>query len=196
MRTIRTKIYKFSELTEDAKQTAIDLFRPTENVWQKENYESLQEFAALFNLQLNRSNYGVAIRLGNIDYNPCGVKLATWLWNNYADRIYSKKQYWICNGVPNCVGVNAKHRNSAIFIITDGCPLTGYYMDNQILEPIFEYMKKPSERMDFESLMNECFEAWRVACDKDFEFQCSDEQVIDNIESNKIEFYANGQIHY
>ena len=179
MRTIEIKVYTFSELSETSKQKAIEDHRPTENAWAGVNVNSLKEFEKLFN---------------SPDYDIQGQRLATWFWNNYKSELYKPKQYWICNGTPNCVGANAKYRNSKIFVSETQCPLTGYYMDSEILAPIYEFIRKPAKGTTFENLMHECRQAWEIACMKDFDFQCEDEQVIETIEANEYEFTEEGKL--
>lgn len=189
MKTKTINLYEFSELSEDAKQTAINECRLDFNPWESENKESLKEFCNIFPCSIGR--HGLVYN-GEIELT--GVRLATHIWNNYREQIYKPKQYWICDGRPNTVGLNSKHRDSKIFIIEDGCPLTGFWMDNEILKPIFEFLKKPSANTDFSDLISECYQAYNSAWDRDFEFQTSDEQTIETIESNGYTFTEYGKL--
>jgi len=203
MRTIRTKIYKFYELTEKAKEQAIENCRPKEIFWAEENKQSMEAFADCFNVHVTSWAYG-DYRSG-VDFNHSldegrenmiGHRLATYFWNNYKESIYKPKQYWICEGRKNTVGVNSKHRESKIFLYDElACPFTGYYMDNVILGPIFEFMRKPDNRT-FEDVIGDCFAAWVKGCNDEIEYSNSDKAIIEEIENQDREFYANGKEHY
>lgn len=191
MKTIEINLYSFDELSEAAKQNAIEQCRPMDNFWQSENQYSLESFANIFPVRINRN--GLSFVGENAELS--GWKLAKHLWNNYRKDIYKAKQYWICNGHKNCVGQNAKKRESKIFLDEFGCNLTGYYMDNQILSPVFEFMRKPNEKTTFENLMDECYNAWEKGCEEDWEFQNSDEQIIENIKANEYTFEEDGTLN-
>lgn len=204
MRTIRTKVCKFNELSETAQQKAIEKYRSnnTEIFWADENRESMEEFAKLFPITVKRWSYGdrgegVYFSFDESDEieNLTGQRLATYIWNNYKDYIYSPKQYWICQGRHNTVGANAKHRDSKIFLYEEFyCPLTGYCMDNEIIAPLYEFMRKPCNSTNFKDLLQDCFDSWVRACDKDIDYQNSDEYITETIEANEYEFTVDGRM--
>jgi len=190
MKTKTINLYSFDELSEEAKERAIDQLRPDYNFWQGENQDTLKKFCQIFPVKLGRNSFQF---IGDHE-NMSGQRLATYIWNNYRNEIYEPKQYWICQGRPNTVGANSKHRNSKVFLYDEfACSLTGFYMDNLILAPIFDFMRKPDNR-DFEQLMDECFSAWQKGCEDDFDFQRSDEQVIETIKSNDYLFTETGKL--
>lgn len=190
MRTVRTKVFKFDELSDKAKEKAIDLLRSNENPWDRENFQALQEFCKIFPARINRD--GDLQYCGDVQLK--GYRLATYIRNNYGSYIFKPKQYWICDGRLNTVGVNSKHRDSKVFVIEDGCPLTGFWMDNEILKPVFEFLRNPGVTTDFEDLIIECSRAYDRACEKDFAFQTSNEQTIETIQANEYEFLKDGSL--
>lgn len=192
MRTVRTKVFKFDELTPEAQKKAIDYLRLDHNPWQHENFRALEEFCKIFPARIDRR--GDLIYTGDVELK--GYRLATYIRNNYGRYIFKPKQYWICDGRPNTVGANSKHRDSKIFVTEDGCPLTGFWMDNEILKPIFDFLRNPSVQTDFEDLIIECSRAYDRASEKDFEFQTSDEQTIETIKENEYEFLKDGSIYH
>jgi len=199
MRTIRIKAYKFNELSEEAKQYAINKYRNqtvqnNDYAWQGENIETVKSFCKIFPVELNRRAEGFIFTGEDRIADLTGHRLATYLWNNYRPEIYRPKQYWICTGRKNTVGANAKHRNSNIFIIEDGCPLTGYCLDNAILKPVFDFMRRPDLYTDFKDLMFDCFHAWEEAVKYDQQWQISDEYISETIEANDYEFTADGKM--
>src|SRR5687767_11788369 len=97
MRTIRTKIYKFSELENKAKQTAIQNFRESNDlsyIYSEAN-DSRIKFCEIFPVTLERSNYGHAYRFSIEDnvMNLRGQRLATYIYNNYYSQISEGKYY-------------------------------------------------------------------------------------------------------
>ncbi len=193
MRNVRTKVFKFSELDEKAKQKAINQHRDVIaecDFWEGENQDCLKEFCKVFPAKITRDGLRYA---GECELT--GVRLATHIWNNYRSQIYKPKYYSICNGHKNCVGINSKHRYSKIQLDEHGCPLTGFYLDNEILSPIFDFMRKP-DNSDFSDLINQCYSAWEKAIEADREFQLSDEMVIEGIEANEYEFLKDGSLYH
>jgi hypothetical protein len=194
MRTIRTKVYRFKELVPKSQAIAIEQWRQTNyangNPWANENYDTLKAFCKVFPCSIGRN--GLVVTSDHSELS--GQRLAKYIWNNYRSEIYKAKQYWICNGRPNTVGANSKHRDSKIFLIEDGCPLTGFYMDNEILKPLFDFMRKPDARETFEDLLQTCYYEWERACERDWEWQNEDAQIIETIEANAYEFTENGKM--
>lgn len=201
-RTIRVKVYKFNELNEQAKQKAIDNWRNEshEISWSDENADTLRRFADIFPCKLKSWCYGdrgegVYWTFTGEDQieELSGQRLATYIWNNYHNDIYKPKQYWIYQGRHNTVGQGAKHRDSKVSLYDEfACPLTGYCMDNEIIAPLFDFMRKPDTR-DFKELLESCFDAWIDACNNDVEFQNSDEVISETLESNDYEFTQDGK---
>jgi hypothetical protein len=201
MRTIKVNLYKFSELSEQAKERAIQDWRSedTEYTWQEENKKSMQAFADLFPIKVKDWSYGGQGSFFSFYFYAddaieelTGQRLATYIWNNYRSDIYSFKCYSICNGHKNAVGVNGKLRHSKIQMIGDGCSLTDYCMDYALTKPLFEFMKKPDSR-NFKELLQDCFDEWIKACEEDIEVQNSDEYIKDTLEANDYEFTEDGE---
>lgn len=78
--------------------------------------------------------------------------------NNHWNDLYTPKYFW----------KGTKGRKSRIFVDAC-CPLTGYYIDNRILDPIYQFLKSPTENITFDSLMNECLDSFFRACRDDME---------------------------
>ncbi|MEO7047752.1 MAG: hypothetical protein ABI091_20810 [Ferruginibacter sp.] len=214
MRTIRTKVYKFNELSENAKDNAIERWRNSDNemFWSNENRDSMKAFADMLPITVKDWSYGgrgegVYFTFDERDEieELTGQRLATYLWNNYKNEIYSKKYLGDLN-VKHCVYHNRiktkdyKNGNfgnayySAISIEKYNCPFTGYCMDNEILAPMYEFMDKPNNRTNFKELIEECFDAWIKACNNDIDYQNSDEYIIEQIEANEYEFTQDGKM--
>ena len=76
----------------------------------------------------------------------------------------------------------------------DESVLTGFIGDYYIFEPIADFMKRPSIYMTFEDLIRECFEAWSLAVQKDYEYWLSEESILEDISANNIKFTQDGGV--
>ena len=214
-RTVRFKVYKFHELSDKAKKKACDHYREKdyEPFWSTVNRKSMEAFADIFPIKVTNWSYGD--RGEGVDFHftaddeieeLSGQRLATYLWNNYKNEIYSKKYYHIemtdhkikHNRVVSkeiTIGPNkGKFSNSyysAITIEKYNCPLTGYCMDNELLDEVWKFLDKPDSR-NFKSLLEDCFDAWIKSCNADIEYQNSDEYIGNNLVANNYEFKYDG----
>lgn len=214
MKTIKIKLYSFDELSEEAKEVARDNYRTNFQSyhWASENTDTLKAFEKIFpirvkNYAVDSFNYYVSIKfLGEEDVeNLSGVRLLSYLWNNYKSDLY-KGAYKTVNISDK--KVNHKRVRSEYFEKTNRwhnayhsaitldncCPLTGYCMDDEILAPIFTFMSKP-DNITFAELMQDCVDAWGKACQKDYEWQESDEYIDEEIESNNYDFTEDGKLY-
>jgi len=164
MKTVELKIYSFDELSESAKQKAIDNNRPEEIFWSEENRETMEKFAAIFPITVKDWSYGgpgsgVSFSFDETDEieELTGWRLATYLWNNYRKQIFQGKYYGRLSPTDakgNKIEVSKAHpigqrhviRHSRIILQTS-CVLTGYYMDDVILEPIYSFLGKPQYKI-------------------------------------------------
>jgi len=191
METKTYTVYKFNELTESAKQKAIDNYRNhDEYFWAGENEHTLKEFCNIFPVKVREFDYGYN---KNIDFTYTaddnilqlkGLRLATYIHNNYGYKIFKKKYL---------AHIHKEARYSKIQKETD-CVLTGYYIDNEILDPIYQFLKSPKENVTFEDLLNDCLQSWLSACQKDYEATQEDEYIIEHLEANDYDFTIDGKI--
>lgn len=207
MRTIQIKLFSFDELSEEGKQKAIDHYRNVGHnlAWTEENRNTLEAFEKI--LPINISNWSYGDRSEGVSFSVIGEnigdlsgqRLATYLWNNYRHDLFRGRWYSTCfdrktNTLAPKVGIKSKNRRSNIILEHD-CVLTGYYMDEVILEPIYKFLEKPIKGTTFEDLLQDCFSAWIKACDEDIEFQNSEEYIAEHFEANNMEFEEDGTIH-
>lgn len=195
MKTKTIKIYKLNELDERIQEKAYAEWLQKYYMygWTSENQQTLEKFADIFPVKVRRRNDGFEMTFDDNLESLSGWKLARYIWNNYRKQIYKPKQYWICNGHKNAVGVNAKHRDSKVSIYEEGmCPLTGFHIDNYILDPIYKFMKKP-DNSTFEDLMNDCYNEWDKAVRRDEEDSQSLRAFKDDCEANEFWFNNDGE---
>lgn len=222
MRTIRIKLYKFSELSKKAQAAAIEEYRNDTAseplAWADENRDSLDKFAEIFPIEVREAYYGDRGE-GVSFYFTCedaieelsGQRLATYIWNNYKDDLYKGKYFKSWTSKERVSHRKVKSQliskatgwtNKEIFgqywntysglTLEHSCVLTGYYMDDEILEPIYKFLDKPRD-INFKDLLEECFNAWVKAGNSDIEDQNSDEYITDTITSNDYEFTKDGK---
>lgn len=189
MKTIKINVYSFNELPADIQDKIILNWRNDEQYfWADENSDSLSAFAEMFRIKINNYDYGyrnyinAAFDLDSDLLELSGLQLSKFLWNNYKKRLFKPKYYYH----------NGKRRDSRILLHND-CVLTGYYMDNALLDPIYQFMNKPYN-INFEDLLNNCLNEWLDYCRKDYEYWISRESIIEDINSNDYLFLENGEI--
>lgn len=207
MRTVRTKVYKFNELSEQAKQKAIDTFRSNNNgvnFYAEDICNSAKKVIELFNLKTG--NEYSDIRTSHIDDNILqlsGVRLYKYIINNYYSDLftpaYIKTIYkeWHCK-LFICKLKTGRDGNKYTQVYSktkkdNSCVLTGVCYDMDILEPIYKFLEKPSKGTTFEDLMNEIGNAISKTYSDNDEWVNSDEFITETIESNDYEFTQDGR---
>lgn len=179
MRTIETTLYRFDELSDSAKDRARENFRRSGYLddidqwnWQEAS-ASRKAFLDEFRADLRSGHYQsesvhVSPKYDQVD-GAIGeisyVRLWKYLQANHADCI-SKIGH---------------------------CQFTGVCWDENLLDGIAEFMRKPY-RTDFESLLYSCCEDLRNAVENESEYQYSDEAIDESIRANEYEFTNQGEI--
>ena len=74
------------------------------------------------------------------------------------------------------------------------CTLTGVCYDNDILQPVYDFLERPNLSTTFEDLIQEIESAISKTFDNTEEWLNSDEFIRDEIEANEYEFKADGSI--
>lgn len=220
MKTIEVKVFSISELADKAKQKAIKNYidEGHEYFFADENRQTLERFADLFNLKIRNWSYGdrgsgVSFYFNNTDVEGLsGFRLSRYIWNNYGNDLFKSvyrsmgkldltekrirhnrvKSKEITTG-PN-KGKFSNSYNSAIFK-DNCCVLTGYCMDESILSPVYEFLKKPTN-ISFKDLMEECFDSWVKGCEDDLDYYNSDEFIEEEMEANDYLFLEDGTRFY
>jgi hypothetical protein len=208
MRTETISIYSFSELSEDAKQNAIEKFRnkySDSSVYFDEITETAKKVADLFNLKFGREY--TDIRYSHIDetiLELSGIRLYKYIFNNYGYALFKpayiktidRPVYWkqfICKVRKGKDGeyTHIHSRNKK----TDSCTLTGVCYDEYILSPVYNFLAKPSKNTTFEGLIKD-IEHEIGKCYRDVEeWTNSDEFIIETIEANNYEFTEDGEMY-
>ena len=78
---------------------------------------------------------------------------------------------------------------------TGHCELTGVYCDEDIMEPLYRFIRRPDNHSTLESLLDACFQSWLRGYSEDFECWLSDEAISQEIVERGTVFYGDGRIH-
>jgi hypothetical protein len=181
MREVVTQVYTFDELNDNAKENARQWYRGIQCFdWSEEYIKSLKEALLFFDCKLkdysidwdcySRSYFKWTTHLETDDLH--GVRLFKFIQNNYSQYVcrYDKKQKPLLEG---------------------HCPFTGFCADEDFLDPIREFMKRPTE-ITFGDLIDSCVESLLMAGCNDCEFQQTDEVIDECICINGFEFTIDG----
>ena len=189
------EVYEVNELSNEARQRAYNnwLSNSCDYPYWDEDSDTLDEFTRLFNLRVKKyecSAYDYTYSLESLNDEEIdelsGLRLYKYLVNNFWCYLFKHKRYYHKDYF-----VNRKKRLSNIFY-TNCCVLTGVCSDEAILEPIYDFLKKPNEGTNFLSLMYECLESFFKYCReciKDYE---SEENFIEICKENDYTFLSNG----
>jgi hypothetical protein len=205
MRTVRTKVLKFAELSETSKSVAIEYERELSDnsyLWD-EAHETVKAFNNVFNLNEGRNSW--LEYSTNFDDNVSeltGLRLRTYIINNFGAQLYNGKYYSLWSKTD----VTFKHhkdgypvlksRHSKVFF-DNSCVLTGVCYDDSILHTIYEIIEKYSEakhgNTTIDELFDDCFAELKKDIESEEEARNGDDYLIEQIEANEREFYANGK---
>jgi len=209
MKTIRTKVYQFNELNEQAQQTAIEHYRNSHNDDMQfsydDAYETVKKFNDVFNINEGRTSW-LNYSINHIDDNILelsGLRLQKYLWNNFKNDLFEGKYYslWSTIDFPFNKAHNKpypalKQRHSKV-LLSNSCVLTGVCYDDDMLQPIYEYLDKKdfsNDTTNFEGLIGDCFYAIEKSLENEQDYRNSDSYIIEQIEENNLEFLAGGQL--
>lgn len=213
MKTVRIKIYKFNELSKKAQQVAIDKWREDETYdWIfDEAVNTLDKFAKIFSININHFNFEepysnrYSFEMEDTILELSGQRLATYIWNNYKreifkPKIYSKLVKTFKDGTP--IPVSKEHpagfrlptRHSGC-TIDNSCVLTGVCYDQSVLQPIYDFLDKPSKSKDFKDLLEDCLQSLCKDVQGEIEGNSEDEAIKETIEANDYDFTADGKMY-
>lgn len=213
-RTIRTKVYRFEELSKEAQQKAIDNYRndgiETDHIYD-EMHETVKAFNDLFGTEEGRNSW-LDVRTGHIDDNICqlkGLRLRTYIINNFWSSLYKGRYYSVKGEItkrhPRIKKEWLPHSKKYFYAyysavqFTNDCPLTGVCYDHSILQPVYDLIERYKENqryhdiLTFEELMTECFYKARKAIEDEEEYLNSDEAIRELLEGQDDEYTKDGK---
>lgn len=199
MRTIRTKVYKFDELSKESKKVAIDNFRDNEtfDFIFEDAWESLKLFSDRFDIKIRdfnflesyRSHYSFEMKDEILELS--GLRLRTYLLNNFYYLLYERKPYGEYKKRDN--GKWRYDRYSKCQYQENSCPFTDVCYDEDLLYPIKQFIACPN-RNDFKDLLEDCLSQICKSVEDEIKGNSEDAAIIETIQANDYEFYANGKM--
>lgn len=193
MRTIEVKLFSYDELSEKAKENALEKYRATEEYfWFDDGLKSIKWGLALFDFKLSKRYNIDLLGVSNIKLishhiedaveELYGLRLQKYIYNTYYDRIYELRDFL----------KGDKVRRSRI-MVDRRYSYTGYCADVIFLDELYEFMAKPDNRT-FKELMMDCCEAVINDMQKDYAYQLSEEYFRERCFGNNCEFYEDGEM--
>lgn len=211
MRTIRTKVYKFNELSKTAQEKAIyncrDMFSEDISMVYDEAYYSVKKFNEIFCTEQGRKSW-LDVRTDQIDDNILqlkGLRLYKYIWNNFKAQLFKGKSYSLWSKTEKSYkhykdGFPVLKTRHSRIILENSCVLTGVCWDEDLLQPIYDLLNwkaedyKSNDNIDFETLMDNCFYSLKSSLDKQEEYINSEEYTRQMLESNDYEFTQDGKM--
>lgn len=114
-----------------------------------------------------------------------GIRLLKYLNNNYFDKLFPKKVYYL-------KGYSKKRTSNIYYSFIS--PLTNSYFDDDILQPIFDFLEKPDENLTFYQLLEQCLDYWLGAYESECQYFSDEEHFIEYCKENKILFDEKGTV--
>jgi len=209
MKTVCINTYKFNELSDKAKNKAINSFRDRQYDYQHyydEITSSVKALVELFNLKTGRQYSD--LKTSHIDDNITelkGLRLYKYLMSNYYNDLFTPKylksidrelkcRQFICKVNKDYKGEKYTMLYSRLFR-SDCCVLTGVCYDNDILQPVYDFLKKPDKHTTFEDLIQDIAHAISKAYASTEEWISSDDFIRDEIEANDYDFTEEGKLY-
>lgn len=201
MRQLTINIYKFSELSEKAQRRAWENGPDFSGDCSEEFRSTLAAFEKIFDIKVYRWNvndYGynfAYVTAGAATEAPDGdpLRLARYIWNNYAEYISRGKYYGKLIYRENQPPRHVKRYSKATFEM-DNCPLTGVCFDMDILQPVLDCLHYKRFFDSYEELIDAClndfFQAWQA----DIEYHASFDYFAEMCEINDYEFLETGEM--
>ena len=201
MRTETIKIYKFSELSDAAQRRAWETGPDFSGDCSDEFRATLEAFEKIFDIGVYRWNVDdyshdfAYVTAGGATEAPEGdpLRLARYIWNNYADYI-SRGRYYSTPGRWIDGKYHYKFRHSNATFEIDNCPLTGVCYDMDILQPVLDCLHYKRFFESYNDLMDECLSAFFGAWSADIEYHASLEYFAEMCEINGYEFTEMGEM--
>lgn len=187
---VKYRVYTIDELSEEAKEKAYNAWlEHWDYAWEIENENTLKAFEELFPIKVLDWEYGlyrnyITFEVTDDDIkNLSGIRLLKYLYNNYFNLLFKPKVYQHPKNPK-------KQRISKIFY-EENRELTGYYLDYDILDPIYEFFKNP-KNISFEDLMSRCLNTWVKTCSQDYEYCLSFENFVEESHINNWLYFEDG----
>lgn len=199
--------YSLDELSEKAQARAFSKWLAhTEYFNTGEIEATLNEFCRLFDVKCNYwefDAYSHSFRFKILndafdDENMNGIRLAKYIWNNYAKYIMQGKYFSLWSKTEksenNPLMGKLKSRRSKVLLSMDDCPLTGVCFDCDVLSGVVKCLTYKKLYDSYEEIIDECLESLFKTAEQDCEYQISEEYFREEAAANDYEYDENGNV--
>jgi hypothetical protein len=173
-RTIRTKVYKFNELNEDAKQKAIDTFYDINVMfeWWDQEYEDAEQIGCkIKGFDIDRGSYC------DLEFTESAPQVADMILENHGETCETYK--------------------TAKQFLADRDALVEKYSDginkNQVAEDNEYEFDNECDQLE-EEFRKSLSEDYLIMLRHDYEYQTSKEAIVESIIANEYEFTKDGKL--
>jgi hypothetical protein len=142
--------------------------------------ESLKAFCDAFQIEVGYHYEDVFVKKvqsNGYEDTITGLRLRTWLLNNVYELLYSRKKYW-----RKGQAYRGKHRVSRITMVQTVCPFTGFCGDEDLMQPIRDFIAEPITGIDMADLLGDCIYWWNKAVKAERDYYLSDEAIREDLE--------------
>ena len=196
--TLEAIAFRYEELSEEAKQKAYLawLASQDQSLCSDEFRETLSKFEEIFPVKVCdwevdgytfRHRFVIAGDDGIESVS--GIRLAIYLWNNYA-RCITKGKYY--SKTISTSPFQYISRHSKVITSMEDCPLTGVCWDYEILQPIIDCLTYRKIYNDAEELFQDCLDNFFSAWQGQLEYESSQEFFEEEVEANDWQYNADG----
>lgn len=215
-KTIEITIYKFEELSKEAKEKAIQQYRDNSGNDNQFIYDEAHETVKAFHEAFGTTEGGrswLEVSFNNIEDNVLelkGMRLRTYILNNFGTDLFTPKYIGSLK-----VNEIVKHKrikskplsNGNVFNpyysgcqVDNSCVLTGVCYDQSLLQPIYDFIswnEKPDYNTyeDFQNLIEDCFKNLERDIELEVDAMNMDDYIIEQIEANDYDFTEEGEIY-
>lgn len=207
--TITKTVYSFDELSDEAQEHAIEHEREVRNYfddlpWSLEYADSLSGFCKRFRVTTDVAyddrSYILKSTLPEYGENIQGLRLRTYIINNYDDVLYKRRESYAAQS-PSFQelmdGKKRKSRISRIFCKDTCCPFTGFIADENLIAPIRAFVKNPTskpETYDLNDLLTDCVHSFNLAWEHEVDSYYSDETISTYLRESEFQFTEDGKL--
>ena len=185
MKTIEINLYSFNELSDKAKEKAMNKYYENEDfyyIWD-DAHKTVKEFCDKTIIKTYQNSW-LDPYFNHIDdsiLNLTGIRLLKYFINNF-DFLFKRKYLKCFDGHKNhkmitnkTVQSKGKSNGKKYCFATSNiqketsCNLTGVYYDDDFLEPIYNFIKNPKDNKNFEDIICECFYSLKNSIESEIE---------------------------
>jgi hypothetical protein len=190
MKVISIQVYSLQELKEINKKA---YSKALDNIIELQNnsfdYDeangSMDKFVNETNLKLTRNGEITCYYVDDSIRELKGVRLATWINNNWGHFLWTPKIYW-----------NQKTKKCRYSKIQKDncCTLTGVCYDHDILDPIYKFLLNPRKNWDLDDVISEINNNYERCISNINDWITSEDYAVEMAEANEYKFLLNGNI--